>query len=97
MELEELALNWQKTEDRSARNEGRIKKLEEEHKTLNSLATSVAVMAEQMKTMNTSVNTLTAKVDEIEARPGKRWEAIVAAAISAIVGALLGFVLAGMG
>ena len=51
MNVEELALKQQQTEDRSLRNEGRIKKLEAEQKALSDLATSVAVMAEQMKSM----------------------------------------------
>ena len=46
MENEQLAIKLQETTDRSVRNEGRIKKLEQEHATLQQLATSVAVMAE---------------------------------------------------
>lgn len=96
MNVEELALKHQQTEDRSLRNEGRIKKLEEKHETLSSLATSVAVMAEQMKTMNANVKTLTGKVEEMEAKPGKRWEAVVAAIISALAAGVIGFVTRGM-
>lgn len=96
MNVEELALKHQQTEDRSLRNEGRIKKLEEKHETLSSLATSVAVMAEQMKTMNVSVKALTGKVEEIEAKPGKRWEAVLAALISAFAAGVIGFVTRGM-
>lgn len=96
MNIEELALKHQQTEDRSLRNEGRIKKLEEKHETLSSLATSVAVMAEQMKTMNANVKTLTGKVEEMEAKPGKRWEAVVAAIISALAAGVIGFVTRGM-
>lgn len=96
MNIDELALKQQQTEDRSLRNEGRIKKLEAKHDTLAKLTTSVAVMAEQMKTLNTNVNTLTLKVDEIESRPGKRWDAVIAAIISALVAGLIGFVTRGM-
>lgn len=87
----------QEVKDRSIRNEGRIKKLEGESNVLHQLATSVAVMAEQMKSMNTKVGTLTEKVDEIEARPAKRWESVVAACISVLVGAVLGFALSRIG
>ena len=92
MDNEQLAIKLQETTDRSLRNEGRIKKLEGEHETLQKLATSVAVMAEQLKQVNNNVKDLNVKVDVIEARPAKRWEAIVAAAITAIVAALVGFV-----
>lgn len=96
MTFEELSLKQQQTEDRSLRNEGRIKKLEEKNEALSSLATSVAVLAEQMKTMNVNVNSLTSKVEEIEAKPAKRWEAVVAAVISALATGVIGFVTRGM-
>lgn len=97
MDLESLALAQQKTEDRSLRNEGRIKKLESEHETLHTLATSVAVMAEQMKSMNSKVGVLTDKVDEIESRPAKLWQSVIAAVISAVVGGIIGFALSRIG
>jgi hypothetical protein len=97
MELENVALKLQETTDRSMRNEGRIKKLESESLVLHQLATSVAVMAEQMKTMNTSVSTLTSEVEELREKPGKRWEGLVDKIIWAVAAALLGFVLAKIG
>ena len=77
MNIEDLTLKQQITEDRSIRNEGRIKKLEEESGVLHQLATSVAVMAEQLKAMNASVSTLTNEVEEMREKPGKRWDAII--------------------
>lgn len=97
MDMETLAVKLQETTDRSQRNESRIKKLEGENEVTRQLATSVAVMAEQMKTMNRNVNALTEKVDELESKPGKRWESVVAACISALVGAILGFILSQAG
>lgn len=97
MDIEAVALKLQETTDRSLRNEGRIKKLEAEHETLQQLATSVAVMAEQMKTMNTNVSTLTNKVEEIESKPAKRWEAVVEKIVIGLVGAALAFALTQIG
>ena len=97
MDIEAIALKLQETTDRSIRNEGRIKKLEGEHQTLQQLATSVAVMAEQMKTMNANVNTLTSKVDELEEKPGKRWDGIVDKAVWAILAAMIAFLLGRVG
>ena len=97
MENEQLALKLQETTDRSVRNEGRIKKLEQEHATLQQLATSVAVMAEQMRTMNSNVNVLTGKVDMLEDKPGKRWESIVEKVIWAVLAAVIAFALARIG
>ena len=97
MDNEKMALKLQETTDRSLRNEWRIKKLEGEHDVLQKLATSVAVMAEQIKTMNSSMQTLTGKVDKLEEKPAKRWDGLVDKIIWAVAAALLGFVLAKIG
>lgn len=97
MNIEDLALKQQQTEDRSLRNEGRIKKLEEENGVLHQLATSVAVMAEQLKSMNKSVSTLTSEVEEMKEKPAKRWDALVEKILWGVVGAVLAFFLAKIG
>ena len=97
MDNEQIALKLQETTDRSLRNEGRIKKLEGEHEALQQLATSVAVMAEQMKTMNTSVDKLTTKVDELEEKPAKRWDAVVDKIVWAVLASLISFLLGRIG
>ena len=97
MDNEQLAIKLQETTDRSLRNEGRIKKLEGEHETLQQLATAVAVMAEQLKTMNTNVNYLTNKVDKLEEKPAKRWDSIVDKVIWAVLAAVIAFVLGRIG
>jgi hypothetical protein len=97
MNNEEISLKLQETTDRSLRNEGRIKKLEGESSVLHQLATSVAVMAEQMKTMNTSVSALADEVEDLKEKPGKRWDSLVDKIIWAVAAALLGFLLAKLG
>lgn len=97
MDNEQIALKLQETTDRSIRNEGRIKKLESEHEVLQQLATSVAVMAEQIKTMNGSVTTLTDKVDKLEEKPGKRWDSVVDKIIWAVLAAVIAFLLGRIG
>jgi SMC interacting uncharacterized protein involved in chromosome segregation len=97
MNMEDIALKLQETTDRSLRNEGRIKKLEDENGVLHQLATSVAVMAEQLKNMNQSVSTLTNEVEEMKEKPSKRWEGLVDKIIWAVAAALIGFVLARIG
>lgn len=96
MTLEELALKQQQTEDRSQRNEGRIKKLEEKYDILSDLVTSVAVMAEQLKALNVNVGSLKTEVEEIKEKPAKRWDAIVAAILSAAVAGFIGFISRGL-
>lgn len=97
MNIEDIALKLQETTDRSTRNESRIIKLEGENAVLHQLATSVAVMAEQMKTMNSSVSTLTNEVESLKEKPGKRWEGLVEKIIWAVAAALLGFIFAQIG
>ena len=97
MDIETLALKLQETTDRSERNEGRIRKLENEHEVLHQLATSVAVMAEKMDSLNKSVDALTTKVDEIENKPAKRWDSIVDKVIWAFLGAGILYVLGKIG
>ena len=97
MTNEEIALGLQETTDRSVRNEGHIKKLEGEHEVLHQLATSVAVMAQQMENMNGSVEALSGKVDTLESKPGKRWDAIVDKAVWAVLAAVIAFLLGRIG
>lgn len=97
MDQDNMALKLQEVVDRSLRNEGRIKKLESENEVLHQLATSVAVMAEQLKTMNDSVDTLSEKVDDLEKKPTKRWESLVDKAIWAVAAAVIAFLLAKVG
>lgn len=97
MDNEQLVMKLQETTDRSLRNEGRIKKLEDENGTLHSLATSVAVMAEQMKQMNMSVTTLTNEMEELKEKPGKRWDALIDKILWGIAGAFLAYFLAQIG
>lgn len=97
MDNEQLALRLQETTDRSLRNEGRIKKLEGESDVLHQLATSVAVMAEQLKAMNVSVSALTDDVEAIKEKPAKRWDGLVDKIVWAVAAALIGFVLAQAG
>ena len=82
-------------EAKAGRNEGRIKKLEGEHEAIHQLATSVAVMAEQMKTMNANVDELSEKVDTLEGKPAERWDKLVSAIIGALAGAFIAWVASG--
>lgn len=97
MNIEEVALKLQETTDRSLRNEGRIKKLEGEHDVLNKLATSVAVMAEQIKTISSNVTTLKGDVEEMKEKPGKKWDAIVDKVLWALLAAVIAFLLGRIG
>lgn len=97
MDVEKIAILLQETADRTLRNEGRITKLETEHKILHELTTSIAVMAEQIKGMNSNIKNLTNKVDQLESKPRKRWEGIVDKVIWAVLAAVIAFMLGKFG
>jgi hypothetical protein len=54
-------------------------------------------MAEQLKTMNENVHSLTEKVDTLEERPGRHWDEMVDKFWITIVAILVGFALAQIG
>lgn len=85
------------TESRSKSNTKRIDELERTTTTIQQLATSVAVMAEQMRTMNGNLASLTNKVETLEAEPAKKWRFVVEKVIYFVVAAVAGFVLAQVG
>lgn len=84
-------------ESRSKSNSRRIDKLEESTEAINSLATSMAVMAQKQTEVADTVEKLDGKVTALETKPAKRWDSIVEKIILTLVAAILGFVLAKFG
>ena len=60
---------------------------------LEKLVESVHTIATETKAMRTDVNEITKRVDEIENRPRKRYDALVTALITAVVSGIAGYVL----
>lgn len=75
-------------------NERRIGDLESDNKALLDLSTSVAVMAEQMKTMSSKVDSMDAAVKRLQSVPATRWEGLIKAVVTALVSGLVGYALA---
>lgn len=91
-------------EQRSKSNTHRIDKLEQDRDAINKLATAIAVMAEkqssmsaQLGTVDQKVDCVSQKVDTLEKLPGKRWELVVEKALTLLVAAVVGYLLARMG
>ncbi len=78
-------------------NERRIGDLESDNKALLDLSTSVAVMAEQMKTMSSKVDSMDTAVKRLQSVPASRWEGLIKAAVTAIVAGLVGWAIAQIG
>lgn len=75
-------------------NERRIGDLETDNKALLDLSTSVAVMAEQMKTMSSKVDSMDTAVKRLQNVPASRWEGLIKAVVTALVAGLVGYALA---
>ena len=78
-------------------NERRIGDLESDNKALLELSMSVAVMAEQMKTMSSKVDSMDTAVKRLQSVPASRWEGLIKAAVTALVAGLVGWALAQIG
>ena len=78
-------------------NKRRIEELEEDNKVLHDLATSVQVMAEQLKQLNGRFERLDSSVQALRDKPAKRWDTIVKTGLSALVGALIAAALLRLG
>lgn len=93
----DLAIKLQKVDDRSQRNEGRIKKLEENQTALNELALSVKELATDQTNMKKDIIEIKTDVKALTSIPSKRWEAIVEKVVLVIVGAVIAFLLGKIG
>lgn len=96
MTNEEMTERLVEVEQRSKSNTHRLDAVEKNQEALNSIATSVAVMAEQQENISDKVDTIDAKVDTLEAKPVKRWDGLVDKALWLVAGAFLAWVLSGM-
>ena len=63
----------------------RMDNLEKLTESVNTLAKSVERLTVQQAQTDTQISTLTGEVNEIKEKPGKRWDLVITAAITAIV------------
>lgn len=94
---ESLEIQVTRIDERSKRNEGRIKLLEENQETLHKLVTSVELIAKSQERIEGTVGEMTRKVENLEQADGKKWRAIVEKVVTVIVAAVIGYVLAHVG
>ena len=78
------------TSDRSKANQRRIEKLEGDQQILLKMSRSLDVMANEQEHIRKDLSEVDKKVQLLDAKPGKRWEAIVSAGITGVVGVLVG-------
>lgn len=87
--MEQFALLVE-TEQRAKSNTHRIDKLEQDNAALHQLATSVAVMAENIEAMNVQLKEQGKRLEAIERQPAQNWETFRKTVLTSIVSTLAG-------
>lgn len=73
-----------------------FKRIEENRnlaESVHSLAISIERLTNAQESMKKELTTLTNDMEELKARPAKRWDSLIAALISAVIGVLVGMFL----
>ena len=97
MEHDEMLLKLQETADRSIRNEGRIKRIENEQNILRELVTSVSNMDYRQGMMENEIKEIKTDVKTIANKPQKRWEAIGDKLLWLVIGGVAAWVMSKIG
>lgn len=84
-------------EQRCKSNTHRIDELAGDVKVLADLTASVKVLATKQENVEADVREIKADVKSLAEKPGKRWDAVVAAIVTAVVAGLVGWALAHAG
>ncbi len=83
-------------DEENTRQNHRISILETGQAQINELVSSVKVLAVNMETMSKELQKQGERLSEIEGKPGKRWDTVVACILTGIVGFLLNMLLSGI-
>ena len=93
----EFAERLTKTEALAKSNQHRIEDVEKRQDALDSMATSMAVIAEKQTNMSDKVDNIDHKVTELEKKPAERNEKVIWKIVELLLAALVGFVLSRIG
>lgn len=93
--MEDIAVRVTEVDQRTKSNTHRIDKLEERQDNLDRLVASVSLLASEQEHIKDDVTEIKADVKALTEKPGKRWDAVVAAIITGVVAFVLGMVLRG--
>ena len=63
---------------------------------LRALTSTIGTLADSQARIEKKINNITADVDEMKAKPGKRWDAVVGYVLAAVVSGVIGFMLRGL-
>ena len=88
-----MAVKLQEVESRSKSNMHRIDALEKNQDAINQLATSTAVMAQNISTMGDRIDSMSNDIKDLKEIPASRWKFVVEKAIYVLVAGIVGFAL----
>lgn len=91
---EEIIRELTEVSTRAKSNTKRLDKLEAYQDELKSLATSVAVMAQRLGSVEESLNAVNLTVGGLRDKSGKRWDSLVDKIVWLIAGGLIAYMLA---
>ena len=92
-----MAVKLQEVESRSKSNMHRIDALEKNQDAINQLATSTAVMAQNISTMGDRIDRMNNDSQDLKGIPATRWKFVVEKAIYVLVAGIIGFALSKFG
>lgn len=75
----------------------RIDKAEKLTESVHALALSIQALTDNLNNTNATVSSLCDDMDDLKAKPAKKWETVTADIIKIVVAALVGFALAKVG
>lgn len=70
----------------------RMDSLEKLTDSVNKLALSCEKLSSKLESTDEQLGIISGKVSSIEQRPGKRWDMVIAALISGLIGAIIGHI-----
>lgn len=84
-------------EDENNRQNKRLEILEDNSKELSSLAASTEKLALSIESMAKEQESQSSRLKQLEGRDGKMWRKVVEYAVMAVVGAVIAFMITGVG
>ena len=79
-------------EDEHSRINHRVESLEDDVREIGKLTASVQKLATNMESMLKTMDAHTRKLDELESRDGEMWRKVVGYVVTAVVGAVIGYI-----
>ena len=87
MDIQEIGAALARQEEQIKGLARRMDNLEKLTESVNKLAISVERLTAQQAATDTQIETLTGDMNELKEKPAKRWDTVIAAIISALIGA----------